>query len=477
MSFSWSSTASLLCLLLAATLLGGGPLFVAPYSLRGDPPFQGDDGRAFTLRRLSSKKTHMHSGADRPLTFLVCMGLGLAMATSRVPIWTLREHRNRKMRRGEPGSGNARTSLTSMAPEQTWTSSELKGKVAVVTGASRGVGRGCAIALGEAGMLVYITGRSKADLDFTAEAVCRAGGEAVVVICDHTSDAQTEALFKQVRKEQGRLNVLVCSAYQQAGDETDRMIDQGVKFSGLPLDLYDKMFVGPRACYSSSYFAAELLRETARTELSSPLVAFIGGFGAMSPAGRPWLSTAYSASKAAVDRLARDLNAELGLKLGPNKPNVVVLYPGVVFTERVAQMSRESSKEIERITGGLPEILCESPVLTGRVAAALAADPGLRQKPLVDGPGIHDRVAVVAEVARSLGIKDGGLDGSVAAELYGATRPPAASLRSFGYLGPSILKLILPEVLKPLAEVGGPLANPDWKIPMLFWSQGDVAEM
>ncbi|CAE8701081.1 unnamed protein product [Polarella glacialis] len=370
-------------------------------------------------------------------------------------------------------------STISLRAEAAPSSSRLQGKIAVVTGASRGVGRGCAVALGEAGMLVYLTGRSKPDLESTAQAVRRAGGEAVVVLCDHTNDQQTEAVFKQVREEQGRLNVLVCNAYQQAGDETDRLIDQGVKFNGLPLDLYDKMNVGPRACYACSYFAADLLRETARNSGigdASPLVAFIGGFGAISPAARPWLSTAYAVSKAAVDRLARDLNAELGLGLGPQGPEVVVLYPGIVFTERVAQMCREGSSEMDRITGGLPaETLCESPLLTGRVAAALAAEPALRTKPLVDGPGIHDRVAVVAEVARSLGIQDGGSLGSVAAELYGAARPPAPSLRSLGYLGPTILRS-LPDFLKLLADVGGPLANPDWKLPLEFMSQGDVAE-
>eukprot|EP00448_Togula_jolla_P011045 CAMPEP_0170617646 /NCGR_PEP_ID=MMETSP0224-20130122/26532_1 /TAXON_ID=285029 /ORGANISM="Togula jolla, Strain CCCM 725" /LENGTH=447 /DNA_ID=CAMNT_0010943559 /DNA_START=32 /DNA_END=1371 /DNA_ORIENTATION=+ len=319
----------------------------------------------------------------------------------------------------------------------------LRGKVAVVTGASRGVGRGCAVALGEKGMLVYITGRSKSDLEATAQAVRRAGGEAVVMLCDHTSDEQTKAVFDKVRNEQGKLHVLVCCAYQQAGVETDRMIDAGKKFHELPLDLYDKMNLGPRACYSCSYFAADLLRETARQSPASdptPLVAFIGGFGSVSPAARPWLSSAYAASKAAIDRLARDIHAEFGAGFGGKGPSVVCLWPGLVYTERVQEMLQDDSDKAKLMTGDLENALCESPVITGRVAAALAADQELRQSPFVQGPGIHDRVAVVAEVARELDILDGGEPGSVVAELYGELRPAAPSLRSFAYLvGPSRL--------------------------------------
>lgn len=349
--------------------------------------------------------------------------------------------------------------------------------MAVVTGASRGVGRGCAVALGEEKMKVYITGRSVKDLEATAEAVKKAGGEAVLLLCDHSRDEETAAVFKQVAEKEGRLDVLVCNAYQQAGEETDRLIDQGSQFDGLPLELYDKMNFGPRTCYSCSYYGAQLLRSTAAAG-SNPLVVFIGGFGSISPAGRPWLSTAYSASKASVDRLARDLNVELKRRGGSKSLDVVCLWPGIVYTERVEQMRSEGSKEILRITGGLPpEVLCESPLLTGRVAAALAADPELRKSPLVEGPGIHDRTVIVCEAARALGIMDGGASGSVAAELYGALRQPAPSLRSLGYLGPSLVRTMLPDFLKSLADVGGPLANPDVKIPLAFWSQGDVADL
>src|SRR6185436_16108088 len=95
----------------------------------------------------------------------------------------------------------------------------LKDKVAVVTGASRGAGRGIALALGECSATVYVTGRSVKDkpttdnlpgtIDETAEAVTARGGVGVAMRCDHTVDADVEALFERVKKEQGRLDVLV----------------------------------------------------------------------------------------------------------------------------------------------------------------------------------------------------------------------------------------------------------------------------
>src|SRR2546421_12866322 len=94
----------------------------------------------------------------------------------------------------------------------------LRGRVAVVTGASRGVGKGIALALGEAGATVYVTGRSDAagsteglpgTICETADAVTQRGGQGVPVHCDHTADAEVDALFARITQEQGRLDLLV----------------------------------------------------------------------------------------------------------------------------------------------------------------------------------------------------------------------------------------------------------------------------
>ena len=93
-------------------------------------------------------------------------------------------------------------------------------RVAVVTGASRGAGKGIALALGAAGLTVYVTGRSQREGDSalpgtvqaTAEAVTRAGGHGVAAVCDHAGDGQVAALFERVQAEQGRLDLLVNNA-------------------------------------------------------------------------------------------------------------------------------------------------------------------------------------------------------------------------------------------------------------------------
>src|SRR5215510_1873796 len=99
----------------------------------------------------------------------------------------------------------------------------LKGKVAVVTGASRGVGKGVALGLGEAGAIVYVTGRSikdKTDVEklggtvfSTAEAVNAKGGKGIAIQCDHTDDSQVEDAFKRIAKESKRIDILVNNAW------------------------------------------------------------------------------------------------------------------------------------------------------------------------------------------------------------------------------------------------------------------------
>jgi len=152
----------------------------------------------------------------------------------------------------------------------------------------------------------------------------------------------------------------------------------------------------------------------------------------------------------------------------------------VVYTETVQRLYETGDVErLNRVTGGAdPQEICESPLLTGRVAARLAAEPGKRQPPyLCAAAGLGGgRVCVAAEGAEAFGIRDGGPPGTVAAELFGPDRPAAPSLRSLGYLGPAMLRDKLSPELRWLASPGGPLANRGLKVPMEWMAQDPRTE-
>ena len=210
----------------------------------------------------------------------------------------------------------------------------LKGKVAVVTGASRGVGKGIALGLGEAGATVYVTGRTiknKTDVGKlggtvfeTAEAVTAMGGKGIAIQCDHTDDTQVEEAFKRIAKENKRIDILVNNAW--GGYEN---MSEGRRFTYLkpfweqPFWRWDAMFdAGVRAAYTSSAHAARVM-----TKKKGGLIVNISFWSAQVYLG----NTQYGVSKAAVDKMSEYMAHEL------KKFNVaiVALYPGLVRTESV----------------------------------------------------------------------------------------------------------------------------------------------
>src|SRR5512133_3585724 len=205
----------------------------------------------------------------------------------------------------------------------------LAGKVALVTGSSRGVGRGIALGLGEAGATVYITGRTveegKGAVDLpgtiyhTAEEVSQRGGKGIAVRCDHGNDEEVKALFQRIQDEQNRLDILVNNVwggYEHFNDGTKFWEEKG--FWTVPLDRWDKMFqAGVRAHYVASVLAAPLM-----IAQQSGLIVNVSFFAAQKDSS----GVAYGVAKAADDRMA----ACMAYELREHHVAAVSLYPGLV---------------------------------------------------------------------------------------------------------------------------------------------------
>src|SRR4249920_1824453 len=173
--------------------------------------------------------------------------------------------------------------------------------VAVVTGASRGAGAGIAHALGSHGCTVYVTGRTRkagestlaGTIDETAELVTAAGGKGIAVCVDHGDDEQTKALFDQVERERGRIDILV----NNAAIIRDEMMGR-TKFWEEPLNVIDTLDVGLRSSYVATVYAAPLMLPQ-----RNGLVVFTSASGAVHYAFGP----AYGVPKAGIDKMAADM--------------------------------------------------------------------------------------------------------------------------------------------------------------------------
>lgn len=263
-------------------------------------------------------------------------------------------------------------------------------QVAVVTGASRGVGKGVALALGAAGMVVYVTGRSTTtsgsqlrgqvlpgSIQETAEAVTRAGGLGIAVACDHGDDAQVKALFEQVGREQGRLDLLV----NNATFLHENLIDPG-PFWEKPLELVGILDVGLRSSYVASYYAAPLL-----VAGGHGLIAFVSSYGASCYMHGP----AYGAQKIGCDKLA----ADMAVDLENTGVAAVSLWLGPQRTERTAIAGEERADQYEAFLAQ-----AETPEFNGRVIHALLNDPALAS--------LSGQTLVTAELAAGYGISEEG---------------------------------------------------------------------
>lgn len=281
---------------------------------------------------------------------------------------------------------NYRDILKTITTRNMMITNSLQGKVALVTGASRGVGKGIALGLGEAGATVYITGRTVEEgqaavnlpgtIYHTAQEVEVLGGTAIAIRCDHRNDDEVQALLARIKAEQGRLDILVNNVwggYEHFNDGTEHWLEKG--FWTIPIARWDKSFqAGVRAHYVASTLAASLM-----IEQQAGLIVNISFFAAQ----RVDKGVIYSVAKLADDHMA----ACMAHELREHNVAAVSLYPGLVRTEAV--MAAAQWFDLSN---------SESPQFLGRAVAALASDPTIMQK--------SGQVLVAAQVALDYGFTD-----------------------------------------------------------------------
>jgi NAD(P)-dependent dehydrogenase (short-subunit alcohol dehydrogenase family) len=255
--------------------------------------------------------------------------------------------------------------------------------VVLVTGASRGAGAGIARALGSHGCTVYVTGRTRSGadstlpgtVDETAAQVSAAGGRGIAVGVDHADDDQVEALFAQIRGEQGRLDILV----NNAAIIRDEMMGR-TRFWEEPLSVLDTLDVGLRSSYVATVHAAPLMIAQRKG-----LVAFSSSSGSVHYAFGP----AYGVPKAATDKMAADMAfdfREFGIA-------AVSIWMGSLLTDRVRKIIASNPEKFGHILD-----TAETPEFTGHVIWALYQDPELMS--------LSGQTLIGAELAARYGIID-----------------------------------------------------------------------
>ena len=260
----------------------------------------------------------------------------------------------------------------------------LSGKIALVTGASRGAGRGIATELGVEGATVYVTWRSSRErsavvefphsVEDTADEVTAVGGRGIAVICDHTDDLQVRSLFDQIRIDSGHLDVLVANAWggYMPYPEHNEWFSQS--FSEQSMDRWDGMFTaGLRSHFSSCLYGLPLLQE------SGYGLAVLTTF----TRGRRYLGNAfYDVAKNAVCRLVSALANETK----ESDLAIVGVSPGWMTVERMTGLSEKQQAEMESVT------------YIGRAVTALACDPSVSRR--------SGQTLAVGDLARIYGFFD-----------------------------------------------------------------------
>jgi NAD(P)-dependent dehydrogenase (short-subunit alcohol dehydrogenase family) len=260
----------------------------------------------------------------------------------------------------------------------------LSGKVAVVTGASRGIGKGIACALADEGATVYVTGRTIATegqplpgtVGDTVAEVDRRGGKGIGVSLDLADDQQIAALFTQIAREQGRLDILVNNAMAIPPEMTQRK-----GFWEKPLSNWEIYDTGVRAAFIAAWHAARIM-----VPQRSGLIVALSGYVGVTYT----YDTIFGTTKTATDRMARDM----AIELKPHDVASLSLWQGFTFTERAL----ENLKTVPGMASQLNSLAGSSPEFPGRVIAALASDPQIMAR--------SGGTFINAELARDYGLTD-----------------------------------------------------------------------
>lgn len=251
----------------------------------------------------------------------------------------------------------------------------LEGKIALVTGGTRNVGKGIALGLGEAGATVYVTGRSITDND--VKGITVAGGKGIALVCNHENDEEVKKVFEHIKKQERKLDLLVNNAWGGYTRLRNRTRYKGFKWKEVfwkqPLELWDEMNnVGVRSSYVSSVFASELMLEQ-----QQGLIVNISFYASRKYYG----NVIYGIAKAAVDKMSIDMAVELK----PYNITCLSLYPGYIDDhKKTPNPKKESSQFI------------------GRAVASLASDKNILSK--------TGHIFVAADLAKEYGFKD--IDGT-----------------------------------------------------------------
>ena len=260
----------------------------------------------------------------------------------------------------------------------------LSGKVAVVTGASRGIGKGIALALADEGATVYVTGRTvipgshplPGTVSETAAEVDRRGGKGVAVQVDHANDGQVAALFERIRRDQGRLDILVNNAIAIPAELT-----QPGSFWEKPLANWEMIDVGLRSNFVAAWHAARIM-----VPQNSGLIVALSGYVGVTYT----YNVIFGTCKTATDRMARDM----AIELKPYSVASLSLWQGFTYTERAQQ----NLKSVAGMASQLNSAAGSSVEFPGRVIAALAIDARLMKR--------SGGTVISAELAQEYGITD-----------------------------------------------------------------------